>query len=223
MEASPLHSIPREIRDQIYELAVYNPEGVLLSVSDNNETRRKPSRKRTTTPRPSYLALAQCCKQLRDKSEPIFYAQNTFSFDTCEFRGTKIRAPGRSITGVKAWIEKLDERCKLLGAVTIGLGVCDPVEDEYTASDPKKLVGEYKSLFGGRHKIKLTVEIQYYCDDIDERLPPVKLPVYDLEQAGVNVKGLACSLEKKKTCYSCRFVQNWLLRTIMFMGNSGNT
>ena len=60
---------------------------------------------------------------------------NTFFFDTYEFRGDAIQVPGRSIAGVKNWIDTLDEAFRSLAAVTIRFGVYDPMEDRYTVSD----------------------------------------------------------------------------------------
>ena len=72
MEASPLITLPGEIRNRIYELALFQSGAITVYVS----TLRPHLFKSTETN--NILALTETCKAVRHESSPIFYEANRF-------------------------------------------------------------------------------------------------------------------------------------------------
>ena len=76
MENSPLQTLPREIRDYIYEL-VFAQDGpvVIICVQDSGFERAVDE-----YPQRNILALTETCHALRSECGLVFYAINTFAF-----------------------------------------------------------------------------------------------------------------------------------------------
>ena len=73
MDDSPLQMLSPELRNTIYELVLYQPDGVVVSVWDG-----RPQLKRRAEQRNNPLALTQTCKQVREESVLLFYYINCF-------------------------------------------------------------------------------------------------------------------------------------------------
>lgn len=119
MEASLFAKLPGEIRNHIYELALYQPSGITAF---------------TTAPRPhlfkptdtgSILALTQTCKAIREESSTIFYEANKFILITKylgeQYDGGENRSA--SNTGLCVWLDLLGKQnTNALSHVEIDIG-----------------------------------------------------------------------------------------------------
>ena len=72
MEKSPLNKLPAELRNQIYELALFQSTGITVFVSGLRPHLFKPTETK------NILSLTETCKKLRHESSPIFYQINKF-------------------------------------------------------------------------------------------------------------------------------------------------
>jgi len=66
MDHSPLHDLPPEIRNRIWQYAVFEPEDVLI---------KQPTYQRASWMQPG---ITRTCKQIRQETLHMFYACNTF-------------------------------------------------------------------------------------------------------------------------------------------------
>lgn len=66
-QKSPLISLPAELRNEIYDLALTHSDGPIDVTSDE---------------KPNEPALLATCVQIRTEATPIFYANNSFRFGT---------------------------------------------------------------------------------------------------------------------------------------------
>jgi len=75
MDGSPLARLLPELRNRIYEFALFRPEGVLIPFSPSNRSYlpRSPN---------AQLALTTVCREVRAETTLLFYAVNTFVLQT---------------------------------------------------------------------------------------------------------------------------------------------
>ena len=75
MDASSLARLSPELRNRIYEFALFRPEGVLIPFSRSNRSYlpRSPN---------AQLALTTVCREVRAETKLLFYAVNTFVLQT---------------------------------------------------------------------------------------------------------------------------------------------
>lgn len=73
MEGSHLASLPAELRNHIYSLALFSPEKMILDF----EFVEKHGRLRVGGPQ-HLLALTETCRQIRGESLPLFYSNTDF-------------------------------------------------------------------------------------------------------------------------------------------------
>ncbi|KAK5684002.1 hypothetical protein LTS10_003866 [Elasticomyces elasticus] len=84
MDDSPLSKIPAELRNNISELALYQPNGVHLDLYTRMEQRSSlPS---------ALLALTATCKQMRAETHDMLFAINSFTIHTHYFRDISLDA-----------------------------------------------------------------------------------------------------------------------------------
>jgi len=81
MDASPFGKLPRELRDEVYQLALYQTESIEVFYPESYFL-KKPSERRPKQPLPSHPvnSLTTVCKKIRAESLSVFYAINTFRF-----------------------------------------------------------------------------------------------------------------------------------------------
>ncbi|KAK4542260.1 hypothetical protein LTR36_006913 [Oleoguttula mirabilis] len=103
-----LKTIPREIRDYIYQLALSQPSDIILP------TERKP-------------ALLGVCQQIREEAKPIYYAVNTFRATICDDQSCK-----GSKEKVDIQIGKF--AVSVLGAMASNLAAVAPLEQMFMAA-----------------------------------------------------------------------------------------
>jgi hypothetical protein len=72
MEECPLNRLPGELRNRIYELALFQSSGITVFVSGVRPHLFKPTETK------NILSLTETCKELRHESLPIFYQVNKF-------------------------------------------------------------------------------------------------------------------------------------------------
>ena len=75
MNTSSLFSLPAELRNRIYELALCQPAGITISVSEG-----RPHLLYSPIEIRHLLALTQTCRILSSESSPVFYEVNEFTF-----------------------------------------------------------------------------------------------------------------------------------------------
>ena len=122
MEASPLIELPGEIRNRIYELALFQSGGITVFVSASRPHLFKP------TETSDILALTKTCKDIRYESSPIFYETNKFSLIS-KYLGEQYSGDIRHArntqweTGLCLWLNHLGERnINALSHVEIDIG-----------------------------------------------------------------------------------------------------
>ncbi|KAK5117733.1 hypothetical protein LTR85_008708 [Meristemomyces frigidus] len=75
MDRSAIGRLPAELRNRIYELALFIPGGIRLDLGDEYPSMARELQEQ------QLLALTQTCRQLRAESRQIFYAGNVFVVD----------------------------------------------------------------------------------------------------------------------------------------------
>lgn len=78
MEETTLQTLPAELRNRIYELALVKDERIEVKLYfDRTRTDKVISRIA------NYPSLLQTCRQIREEASPIFYGQNVFEIGRC--------------------------------------------------------------------------------------------------------------------------------------------
>jgi hypothetical protein len=122
MEESPLYKLPGELRNRIYELALFQPGGITVFVSALRPHLFKP------TDTSNILALTEICKDIRHESSPIVYETNKFSLIS-KYLGEQYSGDIRTArntqweTGLCVWLHQLGKRnVNALSHVEIDIG-----------------------------------------------------------------------------------------------------
>ncbi|KAK5167682.1 uncharacterized protein LTR77_007381 [Saxophila tyrrhenica] len=163
MDDSPFNNLPREIRDQIYGLALRHNENIKISlVGAHGRPRALPSLPLNT------LALTATCKQLYREAGPRFFEVNTFQLNTKAFRLDY--AISDRIPILVDWFTNMTDKYSVSSyRIAIHLGACVPraLCDKHTpyGSVKEEVVAALEGASNRRTKpmVSLRVLIEGYC------------------------------------------------------------
>lgn len=103
MDASPLGTLPGELRNRIYELVLVKPTPIVLDFSIAGT-------KWPTGLDTNALALTATCKQIRGESVHLFSSRNTFVLDLGDNRDmygrTSLNPPIKVHKRFRAWLQR---------------------------------------------------------------------------------------------------------------------
>lgn len=123
MDAAPLQKLPAELRNRIYELALYCPRGIVLDPDRYRpafwENGKLLYRNDYDDPASTHftLALPATCRQLRADTHMMFYAINKFTISTkCS---TRIHSFGFGPPGSNLKLSNLKKWLAVIGAVAL--------------------------------------------------------------------------------------------------------
>ncbi|KAK5167681.1 uncharacterized protein LTR77_007380 [Saxophila tyrrhenica] len=137
MDNSPLHKLPRELRDEIYAFVLQQPFDIQLitvATDDATENVNKPVVEWIQSPHRYRLALTTTCKQLHEEASPVFYQVNSFMLNTPWRRpdGRNVQplqhGPHHldAVSNFRSWIDCTLNRHKTHASdITIDLGARD--------------------------------------------------------------------------------------------------
>lgn len=180
MDNSPLSRLPGELRNKLYELVLFEEDGVTVSPTGPKtwliHKRRfgKPS-----GPRPlSVVGLPATCKAIRSECLRIFYAINTFTFETKHFEQQDRTALW--FKRLAAWVShRQRERILKIDNVVIDLG-------DWTckgALSPPKLQGIPLLALPAFFKSSVIIKIRAYLGVFYVDPLHISFPLSDPEQA----------------------------------------
>lgn len=122
MEASPLMKLPGELRNRIYELALFQASDITVFVSGVRPHLFHP------TETQNILSLMETCKDMRAEASPIFYQVNKFVL-IAKYLGERytgdIKNPRNTQweRGLNDWLDQLGPRnVKALSHIEVDIG-----------------------------------------------------------------------------------------------------
>ncbi|KAK4888661.1 hypothetical protein LTR27_012447 [Elasticomyces elasticus] len=107
MDKSPLSLLPPELRNLIYEIALHEPDGIVLETAQG----------KLTAPA-NTLALARTCRRLRNETHELFFDRNDFTVN-CHYFSFGDAPDDISIFGFngETAARRMDSICLDLGAI----------------------------------------------------------------------------------------------------------
>ncbi|KAF2168227.1 hypothetical protein M409DRAFT_21667 [Zasmidium cellare ATCC 36951] len=116
MDRSPFAKLAPELRNQIYELVLYDPQGFVFTYRNGRYDKnklvdiRKPNRKPKEA---NFFAITTVCRQMRKETSQLFYSINTFTHPMKLYRfGTKMskeqtRRYGLRLKHGRKWLKSI--------------------------------------------------------------------------------------------------------------------
>lgn len=106
MDHSPLGRLPGELRNKIYELVLFEPDGIVIchaSVHDHTLTRASLKPNGTKLPHALLAGLPCVCKEIRNETSGIYFTINT-KFTYLTYHYTQIKDVAQWFAPLIRWI-----------------------------------------------------------------------------------------------------------------------
>ncbi|KAK5122087.1 hypothetical protein LTR85_004333 [Meristemomyces frigidus] len=151
MEASPLRRLPAELRNRIYELALYERKGITLFAGNEVETLH------ATAAVP--LALTVTCQEIRRETLSMFYAINKFGVVTNFFMYHRLHDTDRytkaRFAQIVKWLEYIGAaNTKHLTHLCVKLGTDNLRYVSTVSRDEESLSDSWQTLLHHLHGLK---------------------------------------------------------------------
>jgi len=212
MDDSPLRKLPAELRNTIYEMASYVPEGVVVNKmahrsqhveEESTAAGATMTTSATASQSPHLLALTHVCKEIRTEVLGTFYAINNFRLVLPVFASTK--PTQANFFDVRAWLDTLDIKCRTaFTGFELDLGTFATCGFPGCANCVESLDGGVSSLvailesFGNCKVSSFTVRVE-----LTTNLPltsmPFQIPLHDLHKA--EAMWMVSTMKKKQNLH----------------------
>ena len=231
MDASPLRKLPREFRDEVYRLALYQPESIEV-FPPNESYLANPSGRRPKHP-PWHRRvpnLTTVCKEIRAESLSIFYMINTFRFTVDPLRIYNGYGE-RESDMTEGWIKNIGPAaCMSLRNVEIAVEPPTSLSYEYSSRPAAMEVGSSHNIIKATAKkalITLIIDISFMAEIIQCMPDELRLSFSDpvseairvdriFEEKDNHVKGLP--LEKRPPTSAMYTFDDGRIWTSRFLG-----
>lgn len=197
MDSSPLNRLPAELRNEIYELALTEPYGIVLDVNNHPAAAKYVYPKTIDTktilrcPRPA-ISLLSTCKQIRDEARSIYFSVNKLVLFFC-YRTATDRAY-EWITHLTKWMEAVGPaQAAQLRRVEFDVGLVPPCDLNLLTRGGDGL-RRASDLFHAEAETDVVILIELRCDLRGARL---RIPVGRPGEARERIKDQVRALTKE--------------------------
>ena len=154
MDASPIKKLAPELRNKIYELALYHSEGFVISVSKGTPVLKNKEGQSNV------LALSATCKAIREETLAFFFSLNCFRLQTFQLE-KPMEVRGKADTGkavLKKWIDDVGERnVSHVKSLEIYVGSCKSLVQTPEISTCRSILALKRALIGIKPDIRIVI------------------------------------------------------------------